>query len=438
MNLLAPDNALLKQAEVEAEQVVSLLRILVALGLLGMFFLAVKGSEISPEHYLRRQWVFAVVTMVSYLLVGIIALWMARTGRIRGWMVWPLVTVDCLFMLVNTWVGLENTGLPGELTFILPPTWLVPVVFGFTVLRFNPLLQAYCVAVIAAGLAGLSFWQPQEVTPFIVERAQNLLSGPPNIIRVTMIALGGVVLVVAAWRTRRLVHRSITEAQQKATLTRYLPAQLSARLADTGLEELRRGNRQNMAVLFIDIRGFTRWSQGRDPQQVGDFITAFRSRVQRSTDACGGMIDKFMGDAAMVLFEGDDAASRALDCASGLAESMAEWSDIRQATGEDAVLVGIGLHWGEVFSGVVGDPQRLEFTVFGDTVNIAARLEQLTKQEQQGTIASAAVLQAASVAPASQGWSPLPAAELRGRSGGIEIFGRCQAGVAFGLLQIKD
>lgn len=427
MSILIPDNALLKQAEVEAEQTVSMLRIAVALGLMAMFFLTVKGSEFSPENYLRRQWLFAVATMLSYLLVGVGGVWMARTGRIRSWMVWPLVTVDCLFMLVNTWVGLENTGLPGELTFILPPTWLVPVILAFTVLRFNPFLQAYCVAVIAVGLAGLSLWQPEEVTPFIAERAQTLLSGRPNIIRITMISLGGIVLVVAAWRTRRLVYRSIIEAQQKANLTRYLPSQLTARLADSGLDELRRGNRQNMAVLFIDIRGFTRWSQGRDPQQVGDFITTFRTRVQGSTDACGGLIDKFMGDAAMVLFEGEDAASRAVDCASGLAQSMDEWSGIRLAAGEDAVLVGIGLHWGEVFAGVVGDPQRLEYTVFGDTVNIAARLEQLTKQERQTIIASAAVLQAASVAPAGQGWTVLPAAELRGRSGGIEIFGRRQA-----------
>jgi adenylate cyclase len=424
MSILAPDNALLKKAEVEAEQVVSLLRIAVAIGLLLAFFLAVKGSNVSPENYLRRQWVFAVATMISYLLVGMISLWMARTGRIRSWMVWPLVTVDCLFMLVNTWVGLENTGLPGELTFILPPTWLVPVIFGFTVLRFNPFLQAYCVAVIAVGLAALSLWQPEVVTPFVVERAQNLLSGPPNIIRVTMIVLGGLVLVVAAWRMRRLLHRSITEAQQKANLTRYLPAQLTSRLAEASLDDLRRGARQNMAVLFIDIRGFTRWSQGRDPHEVGTYITDFRSRVQGCSDSYGGMIDKFMGDAAMVLFEGKKAAGRAVGCASGLAESMAVWSENRLAAGEEAVSVGIGLHWGEVFSGVVGDPQRLEYTVFGDTVNIAARLEQLTKQEQQGIIVSAAVLQAASVAPASNGWSPLPAAELRGRSGGIEIFGR--------------
>ena len=424
MSILSPDNALLKQAEVEAEQVVSLLRIAVSLGLLAIFFLAVGGNQVAPEQYLHRQWVFAVATMLSYLAMGIVAFWMARSGRIRDWMVWPLVTFDCLFMLANTWVGLENTGLPGELTFILPPTWMVPVILAFTVLRFNPYLQAYCVAVIAVGLAMLSLWQPEEITPFIAQRAGTLLSGPPNIVRVTMIVFGGVVLVVAAWRTRRLLYRSIAETQQKANLTRYLPSQLTNRLAVASLDDLRRGERQNMGVLFIDIRGFTRWSQDRDPQEVGRYITDFRSLVQGCVDAKGGMIDKFIGDAAMVLFEGEDAAARSVGCAVALGQIIADWFRERQARGDNAVRVGVGVHWGEVFSGVVGDPQRLEYTVFGDTVNTASRLEQLTKQEGQTIIASAAVLQAALVAPASEGWSELPAAELRGRSGGIEIFGR--------------
>ncbi len=424
MSRLTPDKALLKQAEVEAEQVVSLLRIAVALGLMTMFFLTVGGGGVTPELYLQRQWIFALATMLAYLFMGGLTFWMARTGRVRSWMVWPIVTIDCLFMLANAWVGLENTGLPGNLTFILPPTWLVPVVLAFAVLRFNPLLQAYCAGLVVVGLTLLVLWQPDQITPFALERSRVLLDGPPNIIRLTMICFGGLVLVVAAWRTRRLLYRSITQAQQKANLTRYLPSQLTARLADNGLAELRRGSRQTMAVLFVDIRGFTRWSQGRDPQQVGDFITAFRSRVQGAVDGQAGLIDKFIGDAAMVLFEGEDAARRAVTCASDLADSMDQWSEHRRSSGQGPVLIGIGLHWGEVFAGVVGDQNRLEYTVFGDTVNIAARLEQLTKPEKKTIIASAAVLQAAAVTPASQGWSVLPVAQLRGRDGGLEIFGR--------------
>ncbi|MGR3761520.1 adenylate/guanylate cyclase domain-containing protein [Roseobacteraceae bacterium NS-SX3] len=424
MTAAEPDKALLKRAEVEAERVVGILRIGVALGLIATFFLVVGPNRGTAEPYILRQWVFALGTMVAYLLMGVLTLWMARSGRFRSWMVWPGVTLDCAFMLANVWIGLENTGVPGDLAFVLPPVWLVPVVMALAVLRFNPWLQAYCAVLIAGGMWALVLWQPEAITPHAVERAAALVSAPPNAIRVTMILLGGVVLVAAAYRARALLHRSIAEAQARANLTRYLPAQLAGRLAGGGLAELRQGERQMMAVLFTDIRGFTSWSEGRDPQEVSAFITEFRTRVQRAADAAGGLIDKYIGDAAMVLFQGASAPERALDCAARLQGELAEWSALRAAAGEPPVRAGTGVHWGEVFSGVVGNAERLEYSVFGDTVNVAARLEELTKSEGLLVIVSAELLKAAGTGPEQGGWTALPAVHLRGRSSGIGIFGR--------------
>jgi adenylate cyclase len=309
-------------------------------------------------------------------------------------------------MLANTWAGLINTGLPGELTFLLPPAWLVPVILAFSVLRFNPYLQAYCVALTVAGLAYLMLWQPEEITPHIAERVKDMVMLPPNVVRVTMIALGGVVLIAAAYRTRKLLHSSIVDAQARANLTRYLPAQMADRLADGGLSELRRGKQHEMAVMFVDIRGFTNWSEGRAPEEVGAYIS------------------EFIGDAAMILFEEENAARQALNCVDALLGELQDWGEARRAMGLDPVRVGIGLHFGEVFSGVVGDAERLEYSVFGDTVNTSARLEELTKTAGAGVIASAALLKAAAAEPAREGWAGLPAVHLRGRSSGLEIFGR--------------
>lgn len=421
-----PDRDLLRQAEVEAERVVSLLRIGVSLGLFVIFFATVWENVETVEDYLRRQWLFALATMFSYLALGVFTLWRARRGMFRSWMIWTGVTLDCAFLLANAWVGLENTSLPGGVTFLLPPIWLVPVVLAFAVLRFNPYLQAYTVVLIVAGLSLMILWQPEQVPVQAAERALFLLSLPPNVIRISMIALAGVVLVVAAYRMRALLHRSITEAQARTNLTRYLPAQLAGRLADGGLEELRQGQRQQVAVLFIDICGFTRWSEGRDPQEVSALITEFRRRVQRAAARSNGLIDKYIGDAAMLLFEGQDGANRVLGCAVALEAELAEWSDLRRKAGEMPVTAGIGLHWGEVFSGVVGNAERLEYSVFGDTVNIAARLEQLTRSANVPIIASEAVFQAAGTEPAREGWSALPPVHLRGRSNGLAIFARGQ------------
>lgn len=420
---MAPDAALLREAELRAEKVVSILRIFVALGLMVVFFLAVGEPPAEIADFLRKQWIFAILSMVSYLLLGVFSLWLARSGRFRRWMVWPVVTLDCLFMLMNAWVGLENVSMPGALTFLLPPTWLVPVVLAFAVLRFNPYLQAYCVALIVGGLGYLSFVSDVTVSPEIANRLKHLVSVPPNIVRLTMILLAGVVLVVAAAALRDLLHRALIETEKRLLLTRYLPARLANRVQGENLDDMRQEQRQDMGVMFIDIRGFTSWAEGRDPAEVGGFVTEYRIRVQKAARDTGGMVDKFIGDGAMLLFDGEGAPHRALDCARRLSDEMHDWSDARQREGRSAVHVGIGLHWGEVFSGVVGDEDRLEYTALGDTVNIAARLEQMTKTCEMEIIVSDAVLEAAAE-PAREDWIALEPAPLRGRSQPLALFGR--------------
>lgn len=420
---MAPDAALLREAELRAEKVVSILRIFVALGLMVVFFLAVGEPPAEIADFLRKQWIFAILSMVSYLLLGVFSLWLARSGRFRRWMVWPVVTLDCLFMLVNAWVGLENVSMPGALTFLLPPTWLVPVVLAFAVLRFNPYLQAYCVALIVGGLGYLSFVSDVTVSPEIANRLKHLVSVPPNIVRLTMILLAGVVLVVAAAALRDLLHRALIETEKRLLLTRYLPARLANRVQGENLDDMRQEQRQDMGVMFVDIRGFTSWAEGRDPAEVGGFVTEYRIRVQKAARETGGMVDKFIGDGAMLLFDGEGAPHRALDCARRLSDEMHDWSDARQREGRSAVHVGIGLHWGEVFSGVVGDEDRLEYTALGDTVNIAARLEHMTKTCEMEIIVSDAVLEAAGE-PAREDWIALEPAPLRGRSQPLALFGR--------------
>lgn len=427
LSRMPPDTdeaALLRAASVDAERTVALLRITVALGMIAMMMMAIEGVPDIEERYLRRQVGLAFMTMGSYLLLGTAALWAVQKGHFRPWMVWPVVTLDCLFLLVNTALSLANSDIPGLVVFAMPSVWLVPVILAFAVLRFNPLLMGYAVAVITLGLVGLALWTPAEVTEEIGQRMQMTMQSAPNMMRITMIALSGLVLVAAARRTRQLLFQSIREARQKANLTRYLPAKLAGRLAGGGLDALREGRLVHMAVLFIDMRNFTRWCEGRDPAEVSALITDFRIRVQQAADSAGGIIDKFLGDAAMILFEGPEAAAAAIDCAGRLTAQMEELAAAARNSGAEPVTAGIGLHCGDVFAGVVGNTDRLEYSVFGDTVNIAARLEKLTREVEMQVVASAAVLSEAGAEPARGGWSALPPVPLRGRSSGIEIFGR--------------
>ena len=418
--------ALLSAAEVEAERIVALLRIAVALGLMLAMVLAVDSVQAIDEPHLRRQIGLAAATMLSYLTAGVLIYWAIGTGLFKPWMIWLAVFADCAFLLLNTFLSLVNTGVPGSALFVMPAVWMAPVVLAFGVLRLNPLRLAVMVVLVAAGLGWMILWQPPQTTPDLAGRITLSLAPPPNVMRLVMLCLAGAVLVVAAVRTRGLLHRSIEEARQKANLTRYLPAQLAGRLAGGGLEALQEGRQQQMAILFIDIRGFTSWCEGREPQEVSSLITEFRTRVEDVAGRTSGLIDKYIGDAAMILFEGERAAARALDCAEGLLAEVEAWCRMREQAGDAALAAGIGVHWGEVFSGVTGTPQRLEYSVFGDTVNTAARLEQLTKEHGMALIASEVLLKQAGAEPARNGWTALPAGVLRGRSTGLALFGKAQ------------
>ncbi|WP_260029161.1 adenylate/guanylate cyclase domain-containing protein [Leisingera caerulea] len=418
--------ALLSAAEVEAERIVALLRIAVALGLMLAMVLAVDSVQAIDEPHLRRQIGLAAATMLSYLAAGVLIYWAIGTGLFKPWMIWLAVSADCAFLLLNTFLSLVNTGVPGSALFVMPAVWMAPVVLAFGVLRLNPLRLAVMVVLVAAGLGWMILWQPPQTTPDLTGRITLSLASPPNVMRLVMLCLAGAVLVVAAVRTRGLLHRSIEEARQKANLTRYLPAQLAGRLAGGGLEALQEGRQQQMAILFIDIRGFTSWCEGREPQEVSSLITEFRTRVEDVAGRTSGLIDKYIGDAAMILFEGERAAARALDCAEGLLAEVEAWCRMREQAGDAALAAGIGVHWGEVFSGVTGTPQRLEYSVFGDTVNTAARLEQLTKEHGMALIASEVLLKQAGAEPVRNGWTALPAGVLRGRSTGLALFGKAQ------------
>jgi adenylate cyclase len=101
---------------------------------------------------------------------------------------------------------------------------------------------------------------------------------------------------------------------------------------------------------------------------------------------------------------------------------VADWNKTRSANGELPIRVGIGAHWGPVFSGAIGDDTRLEFTVLGDTVNVAARLEEEAKRAGIPLIVSEDLLTASGVDPARD-WIALPAAPLRGRHGVVRLYG---------------
>jgi adenylate cyclase len=116
-------------------------------------------------------------------------------------------------------------------------------------------------------------------------------------------------------------------------------------------------------------------------------------------------------------------ARNALNCALEMQDTLKRWNAERQSQGQDAVTVGIGIHFGSVLAGVLGDENRLEYTVIGDCVNVAERLEKLTKQSGTPVVVSQDLLKAAGEAPDPPTWRKLPVLTLKGRLGEVVAYG---------------
>ncbi|MFZ5672426.1 MAG: adenylate/guanylate cyclase domain-containing protein [Pseudomonadota bacterium] len=246
-----------------------------------------------------------------------------------------------------------------------------------------------------------------------------------NTARLAMFILFGLVLIAAAWRGQYLLRNGIEETTRRNNLVRYLPTELAPMLASGNVSELRSGRRARVALLFIDIRNSVAMEEALDPARLVQVVSAFRSYVRVAAEQHGGIVDKFIGDGAFLVFgipepRADD-AKRAIACAKTILAHLAEWNKARRKAGDDEIAVGIGVHEGDAFIGAVGDDTRLEFTVLGDTVNVANRLEQATKQHQVRLIASAETLGKTGEGLAE--WRDLGAVELRGRPEPLHILG---------------
>ncbi|MFL4998111.1 MAG: adenylate/guanylate cyclase domain-containing protein, partial [Microvirga sp.] len=171
---------------------------------------------------------------------------------------------------------------------------------------------------------------------------------------------------------------------------------------------------------FVDIRDSSALAEGMDPGRLAVFVSAFRRRVMRAAAAHGGVVDKFLGDGALILFgvpaESATDAERALACARMLLDLVERWNSKRRF--DPPVRVGIGAHIGEVFCGVVGDESRLEFTVLGESVNITARIEQSTKEVDEPFLASLEIVEAAGE---RERWAEVAHEPLRGMTRAVHL-----------------
>jgi adenylate cyclase len=191
-----------------------------------------------------------------------------------------------------------------------------------------------------------------------------------------LVAFSG--LAALGIKNSHFAEQSRREALVRSNFERYFAPNVAADIAQQDGAIRLGGERRAVTVLFSDIRGFTAIAESMGPDAVAQLLSDYFSEMVEVIFEHGGTLDKFIGDAVMALWGApishDDDPDRALQAAIAMQQTIEDLNREWVAAGRPEIGVGIGIAHGEVFAGNIGSHRRLEYTVLGDAVNVAARL----------------------------------------------------------------
>jgi adenylate cyclase len=293
------------------------------------------------------------------------------------------------------------------------------------------------------------WWQPDrdpELTARIAvaigsdQRLFQLIS-PNSIVfgariqEIVVFMIAAVTLAVAVRRSNDLLIRHAAVERERGNLARYFSPNVVEELSKND-EPLKQVRTQNVAVLFVDIVGFTAFADVRTPEEVVRTLRQFHALMEQEVFRHGGTLDKYLGDGLMATFgtpfAGEADASNALRCAQAMMVAADRWNGERKAIGEAPMRVSFGLHYGPVVLGDIG-LTCLEFAVIGSTVNAASRLEAMTRALDCALVASDDLVKQAKaeLGSADVAFRPLMARApqtIRGLKHPIAIWAQARAG----------
>ncbi|MBU0725702.1 MAG: adenylate/guanylate cyclase domain-containing protein [Alphaproteobacteria bacterium] len=360
---------------------------------------------------------------------------LAYRRRLPVWFLYLSIVADMALLLVTIWSFHLQYQQPASFYLKAPTVLYIFIFIALRALRFEARF------VLAAGLAAALGWlalvgyavfsvenNPMITRNYVTYLTSNSVLLGAEFDKVISIALVTTIIALAILRARKLLVRAVVGAAAAQDLSRFFAPEIAARI--TGAEhDIRAGEGEirRAAILTIDIRGFTRLSMEVPPREVMALLSEYQSRLVPVIQNHGGCIDKFLGDGIMATFGAalptQTYAADALRAVEAIIAVVADWNAERQRTGLPAIRIGAAVAVGPVLFGAVGDATRLEYTVIGEAVNLAAKLEKQTKAEGVTALTTAettAQAEQQGYRPAT-GHRPLPHRPVEGVTGALDL-----------------
>src|SRR5260221_3126466 len=322
-----------------------------------------------------REWIATIFAL--NLGVSVAAVVLARPAVFRSWVPWVVATLDAGVVLGVMIIGVVAEQVSASYTPALAVSWAMFLLLALTAMQFKPALVLYLGGLLVVGLATAIALDAHQaaLTPTDAFGAtlELIFNAGHNAVRLSLVGLTTLVMAMTVARGRRTLLEAVVAARRSANLSQYFPSGLLPLLAEADVEALKHGRRQDAAILFADIRGFTALSGSLDPKAIAEFLGSFRCRAMRAIEAHGGIVDKFVGDDVMGVFgvpisTAEDAAN-ALAAGRALQAEIAAWYEKRRYAGRRPASIRIGIHYCQAFAGVLEGRKRLEFAVIRHAVN---------------------------------------------------------------------
>ncbi len=410
--------------QIESEKLISWVQLLLVVTFGILYSLA--PSSAPEAGFQPVPWVLA-----AYLIFTMFRLVGAHRGRLANWLLMVSVVMDIGLLMVLIWSFHVQYMQPASFYLKAPTMVYVFIFIALRALRFEPRFILIAGAAAATGWLLLVFYvvfavpeDPMITRDYVTYLTSNAILIGAEVDKILSILLVTLVLAVAIMRAQRMLGRAVLDSMAAADLSRFVSVEVADRIktSDVAIQP-GDGESKFATVMFTDIEGFSTISEKLTPQELAGMLNEYFSALAVVISEHGGEISQFIGDMLVITYNAvspnEDHAKNAVSTALGI-QDITNSRTFGSSEGGGATLkTRCGINTGDIVVGAVGTADRLVFTVHGDNVNIAARLEPLNKEYGTYILAGENTVQACSKAFDME---PVGEVTVRGRATPTKIF----------------
>ena len=378
-----PDRLLriIRDQQERSEILISSIQIMIV-SILGLLYLVSPKTFSDDVNFAPVPW-----ALTAYLIFSLLRFWLAVKRKLPDWMLYLSAVIDIALLMGLIWSFHLQYEQPASFYLKVPTLLYVFIFIAMRALHFDPRF------VLATGGSAVIGWiimvtyvvsiNPVDsmITRDYVEymTSNSILIGAEFDKIVSIIMVTGV-LALALTRARNLLFESVIEGSHARDLSRFVPNEIAQRVKSSEEGSIRGKGEVNLTtILFTDIEGFTAISERLAPEELIEALNDYFTTIAEPIEKYGGVITQFQGDAVLATFNAPkpdpDHASNAIRAAIDIQQILKG----RTFAQDLAFNTRVGINTGMVVGGLVGSGERVNYTVHGDNVNLAARLEALNK-----------------------------------------------------------